>query len=67
MPSTTETPATAAKGERRVRVIGERVACRRIGPTDLSRCAECVYLVRMGRRYVVCIEGEVSETSDFGW
>ena len=56
-----------AKPERRMRVVGGRVACRRIGPTDVRRCAECVYLVRLGKRYIVCIDGEIAEHEDLAW
>jgi hypothetical protein len=33
--------------ERRCRVIGDRVACWRIGSVDLDRCRECVHLLRL--------------------
>jgi hypothetical protein len=33
--------------ERRCRVIGDRVACWRIGFVDLDRCRECLYLLRL--------------------
>lgn len=67
MESTIEIGTERMKEERRLRVVGERVACRRIGPTDVRRCAECMYLLRLGRRYVVCVEGEIPEEPDLGW
>ena len=54
-------------GERRLRVIGDSVACRRIGPTEVQRCAECVYLLRMGRNSIVCLEDEIPDQPDFAW
>ena len=62
-----EVLVTPANGERRVRVFGDRVACRRIGPTDFRRCAECVYLLRLRRGYVVCLEGEIPSQPHFVW
>ena len=67
MEPTSEIDAERIKRERRLRVVGERVACRRIGPTDVRRCAECVYLLRLAKRYVVCVEGEITEERDDGW
>ena len=67
MRSTTDIKSVNAKGERRVRVVGDRVACRRIGPTDLQRCAECGYLLRLGRRYVVCMGSDIPDAPDFAW
>ena len=67
MRTTNEVLPTPANGERRVRVIGDRVACRRIGPTDVRRCAECVYLLRLGRHSIVCLEEEIPEQPDFAW
>ena len=67
MRSTNDSKPTKAKAERRQRVVGDQVACRRIGPTDLQRCAECIYLLRLGRRYVVCVEGEIPQEPDFSW
>ena len=56
-----------ANTERRLRLVGDQVACRRVGPTDVRRCAECVYLLRLGRKYVVCVDGEIPEQPDFAW
>ncbi len=67
MRSTTEATSVSANSERRLRMVGDRVACRRIGPTDVRRCAECLYLLRLGRKYVVCIDGEIADQPDFAW
>ena len=67
MRSTTDSNSANAKGERQLRVVGDRVVCRRIGPTDLERCAECLYLLRLGRRFVICVNGEIPEEPDFVW
>jgi len=48
-------------------MVGDRVACRRIGVTDVRRCAECLYLLRLGRKYVVCVDGDIPEQPDFAW
>ena len=58
---------TSANGERRARVIGDRVACRRIGPAEVQRCAECVYLVRLGKKFIVCLEEGIPDQPDFAW
>ena len=67
MRSTTEATAASANSERRLRMVGDRVACRRIGVTDVRRCVECLYLVRLGRKYVICVDGEIPEQPDFVW
>ncbi len=67
MRSTTEVTSASANSERRLRMVGDSVACRRIGVTDVRRCAECVYLLRLGRKYVVCVDGEITEQPDFAW
>ena len=67
MQSATEAILTVAPRERRVRVVGDRVACHRIGPTDVGRCAECVYRLRIGRHSVVCLEGDPSDDTEFAW
>lgn len=59
--------------ERRARVIGNRVACWRIGSVDLDRCRECLYLLRLevageppsGR--VVCAAATAEAEFDFAW
>jgi hypothetical protein len=33
--------------ERRCRLVGNRVDCWRIGPVEVDRCRECVYLLRV--------------------
>ena len=67
MGSKTEATAASANSERRLRMVGDRVACRRIGVTDVRRCAECLYLLRLGRKYVVCVDGDIPEQPDFAW
>ena len=67
MRSTTDIKSANAKGERQLRVVGDRVACRRIGPTEVERCAECVYLLRLGRKYIVCVDGEIPDEPGFAW
>jgi hypothetical protein len=67
MPSTTDAETTKPRSEHRLRVVGDRVVCRRIGPTDLERCIECAYLLRLGRRYVVCVEGDLPIEPEFAW
>jgi hypothetical protein len=67
MRSTTDVRSASANSERRLRTVGDRVACPRIGTTDLLRCAECVYLLRLGRRYTVCVDGEITDQPDFAW
>jgi hypothetical protein len=61
--------------ERRVRVVGDRVACSRIGSVDLDRCRECVYLLRLEEAsvhrvadpYVVCANRDWETEFDFAW
>ena len=38
----------AANRERHIPLVGDRVACPRLGSVDLERCRECPYLVRVG-------------------
>ena len=63
----TKLPLGSADGERRLRVVGDRVVCRRIGPTEVQRCAECVYLLRLGTQSIVCRDGELPDQPDFVW
>lgn len=57
--------------ERRVRVVGGRVACWRIGSVDLDRCRECLYLLRLEvdapftPRHVVCWGAYLEAEVDF--
>ena len=67
MQPTTKVTASSAEADQRHRLVGDRVACRRIGPTDVRRCAECVYLLRLGRKYIVCVDGEIPDQPDFAW
>jgi len=67
MRSANQAKPAKANSERRQRVLGDRVACRRIGPTDVERCAECVYLLRLGRKYIVCVDGEIPDEPGFAW
>lgn len=67
MQSTIEVSTARSAGEHRLRVVGERVACRRIGTTDIRRCAECVYLLRLGRKYILCADRDAPEEPDFPW
>jgi hypothetical protein len=59
--------------ERRVRVVGDRVACWRLGSVQLVRCRECLYLVRMeeggpkGPPHVVCTAVLPDDEIDFAW
>lgn len=61
--------------ERRIRVIGNRVACSRIGVVALERCRECDYLLRLDevseprkpQKYVVCAEVAQDAETDFAW
>ena len=58
---------------RRARVIGDRVACWRIGPVDLDRCRECLYLLRLEvagtplSGNVVCADSSPEAEADFAW
>jgi hypothetical protein len=61
--------------ERRVRIVGGRVQCGRIGLVDLDRCRECDYLrrlersssVRSGPGYVVCAAATPDPELDLAW
>lgn len=59
--------------ELRVRVVDDRVACRRLGSVELARCRECLYLVRMeaggatAPPHVVCTAGFLKDEIDFAW
>jgi hypothetical protein len=62
--------------EHQIHVIGGQVACPRVGPVDLDRCRECMYLLRFGAKdpdrpgaaYVVCTAVDVqSDLSDMAW
>lgn len=60
-------------GERRTRVIGDRLACWRIGPVDLDRCRECLYLLRLEvagtppSGDVVCADADPEAEIAFAW
>jgi hypothetical protein len=61
-------------GGRRMPVVGDRVACWRIGSVDLERCRECLYLLRLEQtgsdrarqEFVVCSDAAL-EADDFAW
>lgn len=59
--------------ERRCSVIGDRVACWRIGSVDLDRCRECVYLLRLevagtpASGDVVCAGSSPDAETAFAW
>lgn len=70
------TPSAAIvsrSGERRIRVVDDRVACWRIGPVDLERCRECVYLQHLefatdpDAMHVVCTGADLDAEVDFAW
>jgi len=68
------TPSDANNSqERRVRVVGDRVACWRLGSVELARCRECLYLVRMeaggatAPPHVVCTAAFLDDEIDFVW
>ena len=69
----TGTAEVSGSGERRSRVIGDRVACWRIGSVDLDRCRECVYLLRLEvageppSGHVVCATATAESEFDFAW
>jgi hypothetical protein len=60
-------------GERRMRVVGNRVACQRIGTVELDRCRECPYLLRLEIAgtppvgHVVCADSYLEAEFDFAW
>jgi hypothetical protein len=62
----------AASGER-IPVVGDRVTCPRIGPVNVDRCPECIYLIRLEvrapatPRYVVCSVAYLEAETEFGW
>lgn len=61
--------------ERRVRVEGGRVDCRRLGTTQLDRCRECPYLVALHEgatvggsdHFVLCLDSDLDADVDFAW
>lgn len=61
--------------QRRIRVEGNRVACWRLGPVELDRCRECLYLVTLDNAaapdapmgYVVCVDSDLDAEVDFAW
>lgn len=59
--------------ERRIRVEGNRVACWRLGPVELDRCRECLYLLRLEiagtppSGHVVCADSYLEAEFDFAW
>jgi hypothetical protein len=59
--------------ERRVRVVGDRVACWRLGSVALDRCRECLYLLRLeadaaaAPRHVVCADVFLDDEAAFAW
>ncbi len=74
----TSSPDVTGRDEYRINVIGDRVACPRVGAVDLDRCRECTYLVRLedagpdrpSASYVVCSRAAVvprSDLSDTWW
>ncbi len=62
-------------GTRRLPVSVDRVACWRIGPVELDRCRECVYLMRLDGAHagdreaasVVCADRDPALEADFTW
>jgi hypothetical protein len=60
---------------RRLPVSVDRVTCWRIGPVELDRCRECVYLIRLegghagdaGAASVVCADRDPALEVDFAW
>jgi hypothetical protein len=58
---------------RRCRVIGDRVACWRIGKVDLDRCRDCLYLLRLevagtpASGDVVCADANPEAEIAFAW
>jgi hypothetical protein len=62
-------------GARRLPVSVDRVACWRIGPVELDRCRECVYLMRLEGAHpgdpraasVVCLDCDPALEVDFAW
>jgi len=58
-------------GARRLPVSVDRVVCWRIGPVELDRCRECVYLMRLegdpGAASVVCADRDPGREVDFAW
>lgn len=67
------TAGAAPPAERRIPLVGNRVACPRIGWVEIDRCRECVYLVRVeieGRatpQTVVCSEESLTGEPGSVW
>ena len=66
---------SAASRERHIPLVGDRVACPRIGWADVERCRECPYLLRVGAfggssetelEFVVCSMAPAGP-SDIDW
>ena len=62
-------------GSRRHPVRLDRVECWRLGPGELERCRECVYLLRLERAtahgsavsHVVCVDDDRDLEAPFSW
>jgi hypothetical protein len=65
----------SADGERRIRVIVDRVGCPRVGTVDLHQCRECAYLLRLedagtaetSAIHVVCSTTSPDLGQEFAW
>lgn len=70
---TVSVPELSGTQDRRSRVIGDRVACWRIGSVDLDRCRECLYLLRLeltgtaASGDVVCADSSPEAAIAFAW
>jgi hypothetical protein len=74
MRSSTKAIGTFANGIQWLRVVDDRVECARIGRTQLDRCRECAYLVRLdsargGRTttHVLCLSSDLPDEPGFAW
>jgi hypothetical protein len=71
----TESTLVRQSGSRRHPVWLDRVHCWRLGPGELERCRECVYLLRLegatadgtAVSHVVCVDDDRDLETPFSW
>lgn len=71
----TESTRLLESGSRRHPVRFDRVDCWRLGPGELERCRECVYLLRLegatargpAVSHVVCVDDDRDLEAPFSW
>ena len=71
----TESTSVRENDSRRHPVRFDRVECSRLGPGELARCRECVYLLRLEHAaahgaavsHVVCVDDDRDLEAPFSW